>query len=187
MGLSQVYLQVPLDKKSPSYCAIKTHHGLYRCKRLPFGVANNFPKIYGTSLAENCRAGVICYIDDIVVSSKDERTHLKTLEEVLTRREKHGLRIKMAKCYFLKPMHQLLPMYSKYAHFLWLLNDCEKFIPKFASILHPLIALLQTDRKWSWTDECAQAFQQAKDLKLLPCSVPLHKHDRNLVNSLWSV
>ena len=30
-------------------------------------------------------------------------------------------------------------------------------------MLHPLNSLLQQDRKWEWTSECSQAFQQAKE------------------------
>lgn len=45
--------------------------------------------------------GVICYIDDIFISTSDESSHLKVLEEVLTRLEKHRFRLKKEKCQFL--------------------------------------------------------------------------------------
>ena len=38
--------------------------------------------------------GVICYIDDILVSKKDDNSHLRTLEEVFRHLEKHGFRLK---------------------------------------------------------------------------------------------
>ena len=47
--------------------------------------------------------------------------------------------------------------------FLGLLNYYGKFIPNLATILHPLNALLQADRKWEWSQECEEAFQVAKD------------------------
>ena len=43
---------------------------------------------------------VICHIDDILISLKDEVSHLMTLEEVLTQLEVHGFRMKKVKCHF---------------------------------------------------------------------------------------
>ena len=45
--------------------------------------------------------GVICYIDDILVSSADEDSHLCALEEVFNRLGNHGFRLKLEKCEFL--------------------------------------------------------------------------------------
>ena len=46
-------------------------------------------------------AGVTSYIDDILVSSPDEETHIQILAEVFDRLEKHGFRLKQEKCEFL--------------------------------------------------------------------------------------
>jgi len=65
--------------------------------------------------------------------------------------------------------------------FLGLLSYYGKFMPNLATILHlvsrarskglahetilhPLNALLQSDRKWAWSKECNEAFQLAKEL-----------------------
>ena len=40
LDFSQAYLQVLLDEKSTSYFVMNSHQGLYRCKRLPFGIAS---------------------------------------------------------------------------------------------------------------------------------------------------
>ena len=40
LDLSQAYVQVLLDEKLTSYCVMNSHQGLYRCKRLPFGIAS---------------------------------------------------------------------------------------------------------------------------------------------------
>ena len=45
--------------------------------------------------------GVICYIDDILISTSDESSHLEVLEEVLIWLEKHRFRLKKEKCQFL--------------------------------------------------------------------------------------
>ena len=46
-------------------------------------------------------SGVACYIDDILVSSADEESHLQILEEVYSCLEKHGFKLKLEKCEFL--------------------------------------------------------------------------------------
>ena len=102
LDLSQAYLQLPVNEESKPYLTINTHQGLFVYNRLPFGVASApaiFQKLMDTILQGI--SGVTCYIDDILVSSTNEESHLHTLEEVLTRLEKHGFRPKLEKCEFL--------------------------------------------------------------------------------------
>ena len=42
--------------------------------------------------------GVACYIDDILVSTKDEQSHMRALGKVFRRLKEHGLRLKKDKC-----------------------------------------------------------------------------------------
>ena len=100
LDLSQAYLQLQLDEKSIPYVTVNTHQGLY--SQLPFSVASApamFQKLMDVVLQGI--PGVICYIDDILVCGKDEESHLRTLNEVLERLEKHGFRLKQEKCEFL--------------------------------------------------------------------------------------
>ena len=46
---------------------------------------------------------VCVYLDDILISGKSPQEHLKNLEEVLSRLEEAGLRLKKEKCAFLLP------------------------------------------------------------------------------------
>lgn len=46
--------------------------------------------------------------------------------------------------------------------FLGLTNYYRKFIPNLSSKLQPLNSLLQTNKKWKWTPDCAEAFCEAK-------------------------
>ena len=189
LDLSQAYLQLQLDEKSIPYVTINTHQGLYQYTRLPFGVASApalFQKLMDTVLQGI--PGVICYIDDILVSGKDEASHLAALEEVFRRLERHGFRLKQEKCAFLTSSVEYLghiiskegvqPLPSKVTaikkapapknqqelrSFLGLLNYYGKFIPNLSTLLHPLNTLLQADKKWTWSRECAEAFQLAKD------------------------
>ena len=51
---------------------------------------------------EGCDGLAIVYMDDILVYSSDEKTHLKHLETILKRLRKARLKIKISKCSFLK-------------------------------------------------------------------------------------
>ena len=45
---------------------------------------------------------MICYIDDLCITGKDDTEHLRNLEEVLLRLAKHGIRVKRSKCRFMR-------------------------------------------------------------------------------------
>lgn len=42
--------------------------------------------------------GVICYLEDILVSGKTEAEHLENQQTVLSRFQKHGVQVKKSKC-----------------------------------------------------------------------------------------
>ena len=47
--------------------------------------------------------------------------------------------------------------------FLGLLHYYGKFVPNLATLIHPLNSLLKTNAPWNWSQECEQAFNEAKD------------------------
>ena len=92
LDLSRAYHQLPLDEESKQYVVINTQKGLFRYKRLPYGVSSA-PAIFQRTM-ENLLSdipGVVVYIDDILVTGPTTEAHLKSLEEVLRRLEKAGL------------------------------------------------------------------------------------------------
>ena len=109
LDLSHAYNQLILDEESRKFLTINTHRGLYRYTRLPFGVASApavFQKIMDQILQD--LDGVICYLDDILVSGKSENEHLEILQKVLERLKEHGIRVKKSKCAFMKASVQYL-------------------------------------------------------------------------------
>ena len=126
LEISQAYLQVQLDEQCKHYLTVNTHQGLYRYTRLPFGVALA-PALFQKMMDAVLQGipGVICYIDDILITGKDEESHLRSHKEVIQRLEKHGFRLKQGKCEFLLPTieylgHQISkngvhPLHSKVA------------------------------------------------------------------------
>ncbi|XP_058880768.1 uncharacterized protein K02A2.6-like [Acipenser ruthenus] len=102
MDMSHAYQQVILDEESKKYVTINTHKGLFTVNRLPFGVSSS-PAIF-QRIMEGLLQGishVAIYLDDILVTGKNDQEHLQTLSKVLQRVEEEGLRLKRSKCTFL--------------------------------------------------------------------------------------
>ena len=131
---------------------------------------------------------VIYYINDILVTRADDQTHLGNLAEVLQWLEQHRINLSKAKCSLMKPSVDYLghrvdaeglhttadeveaflkarvpTNVQELRSFLGVLNYYGKFLPKLATILHPLHTFLKQDRKWRWTKAHDRAFQQAKE------------------------
>ena len=188
LDLSQAYQQLTLHKDSMQYFTINTHRGLYRYNCLPFGISSTpaiFQKLTDTVLQGIPR--VICYLDDILITGRNDEEHLTSLSTVLQRLQKYAFRLKREKCEFLQRSVEYLGhrINSEGLHaissklqaitqapapqnvqelrsFLGLLNYYGKLIPNLASLIQPLNSLLQHDRKWKWSSECTQAFSQVK-------------------------
>lgn len=188
LDLSQAYQQVQLEEISKRYLTINTHKGLYQYNRLPYGVASA-PAIFQKIMDQVLQGmdGVICYLDDILVTGKDTDSHLANLEEVLRRLESYNLRLKLDKCEFMKSSVSYLghvidatgihPMKEKtdaiqkapvpknvteLRSFLALLNYYGKFIPNLSTLIQPMTALLHKDVEWQWSEKCQSVFDTAK-------------------------
>jgi hypothetical protein len=106
LDLMHAYNQLVIEEESRSYTTINTQRGLYRYNRLPFGIASA-PAIFQRTM-DTLLQGVMCYIDNILVTGKSQDEHLQKLEEVLTRLLKHGVKVGKNKCSFLQPSVEYL-------------------------------------------------------------------------------
>ena len=190
LDLSQAYQQLQLHEASKKLVTINTHKGLYGYTRLPFGVASA-PALFQKTMDKVLQgmSGVMCYIDDILITGADDCQHLNTLGEVLERLHSYGFRLHRSKCVFMCTSVEYLghkidanglqPLPEKIAaimeapspnnatelrSFLGLLNYYVKFIPNLSSVISPLNRLLCKDQCWEWTKACKESFQQAKEL-----------------------
>ncbi|XP_037398305.1 uncharacterized protein K02A2.6-like [Pygocentrus nattereri] len=203
LDMSHAYQQVVLEEESRKYVTINTHKGLYTYTRLPFGAASS-PAIFQRTM-EGILGGipnVAIYLDDILCTGPNEQEHLKTLEEVLQRLEKSGLRLKRGKCEFMgkevtflghkinaSGLHPLTEKVEAIAEapepqnvselkaYLGLLNYYHRFLPKLSTLLAPLHTLLKKEEKWSWGVKQQKAFEESKVL-LQSCRVLVH-YDSN--------
>lgn len=199
LDLSHAYNQIQLDEDSKKYLTINTHRGLYRYTRLPFGVASA-PALFQKYMDVILQGldGVICYLDDIMVTGKTESEHLDNLTNLFRRFREHGVQVKSSKCNLMRDNVQYLghridaqglhatddkikaiteaPIpknVQELRSFLGLLNYYGRFIANLSSLIHPLNKLLRTDTPWKWTNECNQPFNAAKS-KIVGRNVLVH-------------
>ena len=189
LDLSEAYLQIPLDEQSRNLVVINTHKGLYRFTRLPYGVASApsiFQQIMDQILPK--QEGIICYLDDILITGKNDQQHLGNLKAVLAKLQQHQLRIKKSKCCFFQDKVEFLGKVvtkegiatssrkvsavlqiappenlTQLRSFLGIVNHYRKFVPLLADLSDPLNRLLKKDTPWKWSEECQQSFIKLKE------------------------
>ncbi|KAJ7995326.1 hypothetical protein DPEC_G00243390 [Dallia pectoralis] len=135
--------------------------------------------------------GVLCYLDDILVTGKDEEEHLRNLDATLKRLRDYGLRVRKDKCAFFQSSIEYLghvidaqglhkapskvkaildaPVpqnVSQLRSFLGLLNYYGRFVPSLATKLKPLHQLLCRGKTWKWTEQCDEALVKTKEALL---------------------
>ena len=111
MDMRSGYWQLPVAPESIHKTAFVCHRGQYEFLRLPFGLANA-PSVYQRAmnhvLEEYLGKFVLVFLDDIVIYSPDEETHLKHVNLVLQKLEAAGLTVKDSKCQWAKSNINLL-------------------------------------------------------------------------------
>ena len=130
IDLSNAYLQMELDDDSKEMLTINTSKGLFRYNRLPFGIASA-PAIFQRAIEQIMQGFkmVLVYQDDILITAKNDKDHLRTLDEVLSRLKAYGLRVKPNKVTFFAESLNYLG-YKIDAHGVHVIND------KVEAILH---------------------------------------------------
>lgn len=101
LDLAQAYQQLKVTESTADILTINTIKGLYRIKRLPFGVSAApaiFQRCMDTTLAG--LPGVSAYLDDVIVCGSTPKEHAQRLDSVLSRLQGAGLRLQKAKCRF---------------------------------------------------------------------------------------
>ena len=76
---------------------------MYQSKRIPSGFTNGpatFQRLMDKIITPNLKPNVFCYLDDIIVVTKNFEEHLKYLETVLDKINKAKLTISLEKCEF---------------------------------------------------------------------------------------
>ena len=174
LDLTQSFHQIELDEKSRSLTTFATHKGLYRYRRLMFGISCA-PEIHQRIIQQvlaDCE-GARNIADDIVVFGSTVEEHDRRLDAVLQRLMRAGLTLNREKCRFrltelvfmghhlsrngvtatnekvsavLKAREPRSP--AEVRSFLGLVNFLGRFIPDLSTVTSPLRELTKTAAEW---------------------------------------
>ncbi|XP_047986190.1 uncharacterized protein K02A2.6-like isoform X1 [Leguminivora glycinivorella] len=190
LDLSHAYNQYELDEASKCYTVINTHRGLFKYNRLVYGLSSS-PGIFQKMMQSVLQGipNVLNFLDDILITGADLDDHLKTINEVFSRLESCGLKLKKSKCVFLadkvtflgfkvdkrgvsvdpekiKPILEMSAPknVAELRSFLGMVNFYGKFVRNLSSYLYPLYQLVKKGVHWRWGKEEEAAFRQVKRL-----------------------
>ncbi|XP_032072036.1 uncharacterized protein K02A2.6-like [Thamnophis elegans] len=190
LDLAQAYQQLVVDDEAAEAQTIVTHRGVFRCRRLQFGVSIA-PGLFQSLMERLLQGlqGVIPYFDDVLVSATSMDELMARLRMVLQRFQKVGLKVKRDKCQvavsqieflgFLIDGKGIHPTAAKtkaiveapapknraeLQAFLGLLNFYAVFLPHKATVAEPLHRLLDSGAPWVWGRREASAFLAVKHL-----------------------
>ena len=103
LDLSHAYEQILLDESSCEIATINKHRGLFQYQRLPYGLSSA-PGIFQRTM--ECifqgMPDVAPYLDNVIITGKDDEEHLKNLSLVLEKISQAGLCLNRSKCQFMK-------------------------------------------------------------------------------------
>uniref|UniRef100_A0A914UKT1 RNA-directed DNA polymerase n=1 Tax=Plectus sambesii TaxID=2011161 RepID=A0A914UKT1_9BILA len=190
IDLRSGFWQVPMDPESKEKTAFSTHTGHFEFNVMPFGLVNSgatFERLMETVLAGLQWDFVFLYLDDILIASQDDESHLRHLRMVFERLTMANLRAKPSKCTFgnteteylghiinadgvkvdsakvAKVANLAAPRnLKKLQAFLGFATYYREFVPNFAKIASPLYALMSKGAKYIWSSDCEQAFNRLR-------------------------
>ncbi|KAF8754225.1 hypothetical protein RHS01_06321, partial [Rhizoctonia solani] len=148
--------------------AFRTKYGLYESLVMTFGLTNapaSFQHFMNKLFKDLLDVCVIIYLDDILIYSKDDATHLQHVHEVLRRLMENQLFCKASKCTSTShpPRMAHATKVKEVQSFLGFANFLRRFVANFSHMARPLHNLVKKDTPWQWNAREQEAFQGLKD------------------------
>lgn len=188
IDLREGYHQLLLHPDSRDITTFATHEGIFRYKRLIFGINSAFEIFQKRiELVINKCEGAKNISDDILVWGETLEEHNRRLHDVLHKLFEAGLRLNKDKCIFavtslvfaghrltsegIKPeeskisaiQHLKQPTNAtEVRSLLGLINFCNRFIPNYSTITEPLRRLTRKTEQFIWGAEQQTAFKTLK-------------------------
>jgi hypothetical protein len=103
--LASGYWQIELDEESKEKTAFVVENNVYEWNRLAFGLTNapgTFQRVMNFILKSVIGKICLVYLDDIIVFAKSIEEHVQNLRVVFELLEDANLKLKLAKCKFLR-------------------------------------------------------------------------------------
>ena len=191
IDLRSGYYHIGLTRESRAKSAFVVPMGKWEFKWTPFGLSQvpMYFQLLIDKVLMGCSKFAMGYLDDIIIFSNSELEHLRHIEEIFTRLECFGLKMKREKCNFFKKHIQYLghlkaadgftPLPEKLEsirnmpkpktpkevkQFLGLIGYYRKFVPRFSDIARFLTNLTRHNTEFIWTEKCDKAFKHLKEL-----------------------
>ena len=191
LDLRAGYHQIELEPDSHYITTFSTHLGLFRYKRLNFGICSA-AEIFQETIKNVIRdiPGTKNISDDIIIYGKGDKAqenHDKALEATLQHIHDVGLTLNWEKCEFNKPSIDFFGLVfcgdgvttdaktceaiddvspptnaTETRSILGMITYYSRFVQNFATISEPLRRLTKKDVTWSWDDEQQNSFEQLK-------------------------
>ena len=189
LDMQMGFHQLELDEQSRDITTFVTHKGLFRYKRLMFGISSG-PEIYQNTIQQLLSAceGAVNIADDILVHGATVEEHDERLGKVLEALASRNLTVNQDKCQFrldkLTFMGHVLSAKGMgvaeskveavrntsqpqdaagVRSFLGLASYCSRYIADFETLVEPLRRITRKDQPFAWTDEQEKAFNELKD------------------------
>ena len=182
LDLASGYWQVSLSLEARCKTAFATHSGLFQFRVMPFGLCNapaTFERLMEQVLQGLRWSRCLVYLDDIISFGTTFGDALDNLTSIFERLRTYGLQLKChlfqtsvpflgglecdpkkiedVKCW---PVPDCL---KSVRQFLGFVGYYRRFIPRFADIAEPLVALTGKDVPFVWRPECTAAFLLLRD------------------------
>ena len=190
IDLNLGFHQCELEEASRDITTFSTPWGLYRYRRLMFGITSA-PEVYQYTLRKALSGLEGCqnYSDDIIVYAGDKVEHDRRLHAFMKRAEELGITLNAKKCVFgLTEIEYLGFRVSaegisvspkkveairtarepkstqEVAGFMGLVKWVGRFLPDLSSLAEPLMGLCRKGVAFVWDKEQAKAFRQIKQM-----------------------
>ena len=133
--------------------------------------------------------GVVPYLDEFLITGKDDLDHIRNLESTLKRLHEFGLKVNLSKCKFMQDrvtylgysidkeglhitedkVRALLKIpkptnVSELKTFLGTIAYHARFLHSLSDVAKPLYDLLQIRNSWNWSEDCDNAFERLKSM-----------------------
>ncbi|XP_062533173.1 uncharacterized protein LOC134202123 [Armigeres subalbatus] len=190
LDIKQAFHQVELTEDCRDITTFITNWGLFRYKRLLFGV-NCAPELFQNlmeSILAECPNTVV-FIDDIMTFGSTEEEHDAEVKKTLNTLKRYGILLNDHKCKFkqtqtaflghiltsegIAPAEEKVKSILQFRSpqtkeelrsFLGLVTYVSRFIPNLATVNHPLRELLKQESSFDWKSVHQEAFDQLKKM-----------------------
>ena len=189
LDMKEAYTQIVLEENSRNITSFNTHEGVYRNKRLVYGINNAF-EIFQKTMEQSFGEirGVKLISDDIIIFAKDKEELLQRLRIILLKVRSLGLKLNKSKCIFGQSKIKFFGIeisekgispdpdkitaiknaqaprsVNELRSFLGLCTYVSRFIDSFSEKTTVLRELLKQNVKFEWNDDHEQAFSVLKN------------------------